>query len=449
MTLIVDPTDLNQADPNDATADFEIVINTTDKTITLRKEGNLSDDGVTGQALYSFLKDEWKADPDLIPYPFPMISITPEQFEFIAGWRLDNEVTRNLLRFAGWREIDADNELTRQYMNVTSLGNIDAQDTPYFAFTGDTTKTDFSFPGPVNQAVQVYGDIDNGGFDKRDIELTTFIRIQGKVYGQATTASIGLPSLNYIANRFPLAEAINSKIVATDTQIESNTPYTGMSITYGAAQHEIDTVGTDRNFAVTVEGGGGTLEQINEFVAHALRQTSDIDSGGSGKFGVLSDVLMSFLGNTLKTKTGVYVNNFDANDTNRIIFTDTGGDERTFPFVASGTLNFNQNLQDDAQATYHLFFADTYGTAGATKVKNRSNEDITGAINGAAAISFDFDYDNNVQQGRTPSEDAAVIAVAIGLESAQYVSAAATIGKANGQSISLVAPLERNYSNPI
>ena len=67
------------------------------------------------------------------------------------------------------------------------------------------------------------------------------------------------------------------------------------------------------------------------------------------------------------------------------------------------------------------------------------------------SIGFDFDYDNNVQQGRAPDTDADldvdVIVVAIGLESAQYVSATATIGRASGQNVSLVAPLERNYSN--
>ena len=47
----------------------------------------MSNDGVTGQAFYSFLKEEWKTDASLIPYPFPMVSITPEQFEFIDGWR--------------------------------------------------------------------------------------------------------------------------------------------------------------------------------------------------------------------------------------------------------------------------------------------------------------------------------------------------------------------------
>lgn len=52
MALIIDPDDLNQG--------TEVTINTTAKTIALNVAGNLSDDGATGQAFYSFLKEECK-----------------------------------------------------------------------------------------------------------------------------------------------------------------------------------------------------------------------------------------------------------------------------------------------------------------------------------------------------------------------------------------------------
>ena len=163
----------------------------------------------------------------------------------------------------------------------------------------------------------------------------------------------------------------------------------------------------------------------------------------------MSDELLAFLGSTLKTKQGVYVDDFQANDTNRIIFTDNGGVERTFPFVASGSLNFNQNLVNDLDSSYHVFFTDTFGTAGATIVQDNDGFDLTGLVSGNDSISFSFDYDGNTQQGRTAGTDADVTVVAIGLNSAQYVVATSTIGRASGQTISLVAPLERNYSNPV
>ncbi len=51
MALIIDPDNLNQG--------TEVVIVEGSKTIQLLVAGNLSTDGVTGQALYSFLKEEF------------------------------------------------------------------------------------------------------------------------------------------------------------------------------------------------------------------------------------------------------------------------------------------------------------------------------------------------------------------------------------------------------
>jgi hypothetical protein len=437
MALITDPDDLNQG--------TEVTISTGAKTIALTVSGNLSNDGVTGQAFYSFLKEEWKNDSSLIPYSFPMVSITPEQFEFIEGWKPANDTTRNLLRSAGWREINASDVVNREYMGVISLGNIDSSNTAYFAFSSDTAKTDFNFAGTVNQGIQTFGDAPNGNFDKRSDTLTLYIRSQGNTYASATSTSIGLTSLNYIANRFPLAEATDSKISASDVTISSSAPYTGMSITYGAVTRSIG--GVSYNFNIVVDGNNGTTQQIYEFVQYSLRLATDIDAGAGSQVGFLADDLMRFEGDTLKTTTGVAIDNFLAGDRNNLVFKDTGGTDRTFPFLATGTLSFNTNLVNDASAIYRMFFTSGFGTGSAVIVDDNSGTDISGNISGSSTISFDFDYDGNSQGGRTPGTDANVTVVAIGLNTAQYVSTTATIGKATGQNISLVAPLERNYSN--
>jgi hypothetical protein len=437
MALIIDPDNLNQG--------TEITISTSAKTIALNVTGNLSNDGVTMQALYSFLKEEWKSDGNLIPYPFPMVSITPEQFEFIEGWVPSNDTTRNLIRSAGWREINDSDAIEREYMGIISLGNIDNTDTAYYAFSTDTSKTDFDFTGPINQAIQTFGDSSNGNIDKRSDTLTVYIRAQGKTYGSATSTSIGLTALNYIANRFPLAESADSKVTASDSTISTTAPYTGMSITYGAVTRSIG--GVSYNFGVVVDGNQGTAEQIYEFVQYSLRLSSDIDAGAGSQDGSLADSLMSFAGEALNTTTGVYIDDFQTNDTNRLSFTDTGGTVRTFPFVAAGTISFNANLVSDSDAIYRMFFTSGFGTGSALLVDNNSGVDISGTIGGNETIAFDFDYDGNTQGGRTAGTDASVTVVAIGLDTAQYVSATATITRATGQNISLVAPLERNYGN--
>lgn len=438
MALIIDPDDLNQG--------TEVTINTTAKTIALNVAGNLSDDGATGQAFYSFLKEEWKNDASLIAYNFPMVSITPEQFEFVEGWTPANDTTRNLLRNAGWREINASDVLEREYMGIISLGNIDATSTAYYAFSSDTAKTDFNFTGPVNQAIQTFGDASNGNFDKRNDTLTVYIRSQGKTYASATSTSIGLTALNYIANRFPLAEAVDSKISASDSTIATTAPYTGMSITYGATTRTIG--GTSYNFNIVVDGNSGTTQQIYEFGQYSLRQSSDIDAGAGTQVGLLANDLLKFEGDTLKTTQGVAIDDYQNTDRNNLVFTDTGGTERTFPFLATGTILFNANLQNDSDAIYRMFFDSGFGTASAILVDDNSGTDISGTVGGSASVAFDFAYDENTQGGRTAGTDAAVKVVAMGLDQAQHVIADATITRATGQNISLVAPFERNYSNP-
>jgi len=79
-------------------------------------------------------------------------------------------------------------------------------------------------------------------------------------------------------------------------------------------------------------------------------------------------------------------------------------------------------------------------------VNNNAGSPIQGTISGASA-SFDFDYDNNVQGGRTAATNAAIVLRAIGLDTAQFVETTGTITRATGLSFSLVSSLERNYAN--
>jgi hypothetical protein len=83
---------------------------------------------------------------------------------------------------------------------------------------------------------------------------------------------------------------------------------------------------------------------------------------------------------------------------------------------------------------------------GAVIVDNNSAVDITGNV--AASVAFDFDYDNNTQGGRTAATDAEVVVRFTGTDTGQNTQTTHTITRAVGQSISVVAGLERNYSNP-
>ena len=448
MAIINDPDDLNQG--------VEITIDTTGKQITLNLAGNLSNDGVTLQAVFSFLKEEWKSDPALIAYDFPISGpgAVGEQFIFIDDWVPSNEQTRTLFRTAGWREVTSANVIKREYLAPISLGNtaigltIDAGDTAYYAFATDTAKTDFDFDGPVNQGIQSFGDSANGNFDKRSEELKLFIRTQGKIYNQSSTTAIGVTGdTTFIAYSFPLSESNDLKITASDATIDSTEPYLSMSITYGTVVRNVGGVNYTFDTAV-IDGNNAPKEQIYEYVQRQLRKPTDIDANGSGVIGELADSLLSFVGDTLVTAQGVWIDNFNANDTNSITFTDSTGAEITFPFVASGQFNFNAVLQSDPEAVFRLFFADSYGTPTAITVNDNDGNPIAGNVGGNPSLAFTFDYDGNVQGGRAPGTDAPVIAVSIGEENSQYVRAEGLIVRASGQTLAFVAAQERNYANP-
>lgn len=234
-----------------------------------------------------------------------------------------------------------------------------------------------------------------------------------------------------------------------------------------------------------VTANGGTDRQVYDWLQRQLRVTGvgkdggvlDINANdstttaqrlGTSIYGNIAELLGEYVGDTLKTKGGVSLTGFDANSTNSLVFRDITKDgggvnaltrlpvtttERTFPFVAAGNLVFSQNLVDEANADtkYTMYFTTNTGgnfdSSSAIIVDNNAGTDITGQIT-AGTISWDFDYTNNVQGGRTPDTNADVTVVAQGLSGATWVLVTHTITKTTGQTITVTADDERNYSNP-
>jgi hypothetical protein len=390
--------------------------------------------------LYSFLKEEWKNDANLIKYPFPMEAITPEQFEFKNGWTYADATTRNLFRNGGFAVKDANGNSQEEFIGVVTLGSIDESDQVYFQQAIDGASNDIVLTGAVNQCVKVYGDASHGDFDYRDY-MKVFVREQAKQYAQASHSDIGVSSFTYQAYRFPLANSDDLKITHDDTTADAY----GITVDYTTTVTR--TIGSsDYSFDVVIDGNNRTAEEIYEAVQSALRKNSDIDDGVGTVIGKTTDSLLRFVGDTLVTSTGVYIDNFQAVDTNRIEFYDNTGAKRVFPYVASGSITFNDNLVNDGSAIYRMFFSEDYGTASATIVDDNSGSGISGDITGSTVL-FNFDYDGNVQGGRTAGTDANVTVVAIGLSTGQYVKATSTLTRSNANNISLVASLERNYAN--
>ena len=482
MAKIVDPDQLNQG--------TEVEFLTGSLQIKLNTAGNLSTDGVSLQALYSFIKEEWKNDDNLIKFPFPMLSITTEQFEFINGWDLSGSATISALddtngswtyiKDGGWAVVNSAGNNTQEWMNLTTLGSFQAgTDQAYFyqSSSGDIVNT--FLPGEVNQGIQILssGSIAGEEFDYRSF-FKIYLREQGKVYAfYDLLAEQNLTAVTYRKFALPLANSLDLNIDATDNTITGSAPYTGMSITY-FTESFTRTIGAETpSFKVLINGNSGTKQQIYEFVQKQLRSGSgfDIDAGDNlaNVTGSVAEELLEFVGNTLKTKLqtdvggsgagGVYIDNFQAADTNDLAFVDNTGTEKTFPFVAAGNLLFNTFLQQDSDAIYKVFFTNDnagdntgrdFGTQNAIIINDNSGNPLTGSVDTSASLEFDYDFDGNIQRGNasTGSGQGTLVpftGVAIGLNSAQYVVTTGTITRTTTNTISFVAAQERNYSNPL
>jgi hypothetical protein len=528
MPLIVDPDNLNQG--------TEVAFNTSAKTITLSESGNLSTDGVTLKALYSFCKEEWKDDATLIPFEFPFVPITDESFELVEGWDFANDASRYLIRTAGWAVKNTSGNTTQEWAGIVGLGSIEADDQLYFDQGAGATNVQLS--GQVNQAVQTLSD-PNGdgaygdGFDRR-ASFDLYVREQAQIYGKSDLAAIGVTgNMQPIAYRFPLQTSSDSKVTVSDNDIDTLSPYTGMSVTFYSTSQSRDIAGTTYQFGIIVDANGGTAEQVYQWLQRQLRKATDIDAGASNQLGKLTDQFAEFIGDNLYTLLvtndqggggGVFIDNTQLVDINRYFFCDNSGAVHTAAFVAVTTIDFNGNLENDASAIWRMFYTTNptgnYGTANAVIVHaadevegtdisftapdliNSSSTDFTtaftvneyihvqgttsndgyykiasvttnqielvqqtistesagstftitqaamGDVSSQDFVEVSFDYDNNVQGGRTANTDADVTVVAIGLSTGQYVSVESTIARSKENSISLVAPLERNYSNP-
>jgi hypothetical protein len=353
----------------------------------------------------------------------------------------------------------------------------------------------------------------------------------GKLYSEynlLTEQSIS--ALEPVLYKLPLSNSNDLKITVADSVIDANAVYTGMKINYlkgvgfetwqnthvypagsvvkdnltgrwkfSAAGGTSSGTSTANDVGVVdwaaydgekqigasyyafnriLTANNGTDLQVYNWAQRQLRKTTDINANDSTTVnqrsaltmnGDVSELLLEYVGDTLKTKPGLLITGFNTNSTNSIKFrpitVDSGGvdtntylpigvtTEVNYPFVAAGNLVFSTNLvnETDSNTKYTMYFSNAGGNAfdssNAIIVHNNAGVDITGEIT-SGTIGWDFDYDNNEQGTRTKGEDAAIVVVAQGLPGATWVLTEYTITRTTGQTVSVNADDERNYSNP-
>ena len=449
MAKIISPSQLNVG--------TELTINTTAKTFTLNVAGNLvAKDGVSFQALYSKFIQLWETTAyNKFEFGFYAIDALSGQFQIgtngqtFNGWKPANDATRQMIRDGGWSEFSATGQLLRQYVGIVSLGEVNTGAQLYYQKTLNGVSSNFTFADEVNEGIQVFGDVTNGSFDNRSF-FKGYVREQGKKYKDSVLTDTGKTSTGANIVNLLLSNEDDLKIQVSDSTVVSSTPYTNINVEYFATDQNRTIGGVSYPFRTIINGANATAEQIYTKIQYLLRQGTDIDNGTGTIVGKTANLLLNFVGDTLMTTTGVYIDNYNTNDVNRLVFTDKNGVTRTEPFTATGTLNFNSFLTLGGTGYYRMYFTDLsgvadYGLAGAVTVNNASGTGIFGSIS-SSSIPFSFAYDSNSQGGRTPGTDAQVTIVAGNAGSAKPVVTTYTITKSTGQGISLVAENDRAYT---
>jgi len=435
----------------------ELTIDEGAKTFTLNVAGNLvAKDGVTLQALYSKFVELW-ATATYQDSPFPMYAIDAlsGQFQFgtdgstFNGWKPANDTTRQMLRDGGWSEYSDLGVLNRQYVGIVALASgFPAGSQFFYQKVSGGAAASFTFTDAPNEGIQVFGDATNGAFDSRTY-FKIFCREYNYTYDDAILSDIGSTATGPFKLSLPLSVGSDLKISANDAAM-SGAPYSSVTATYFGSDQTKTIGGGSYPFRVVIEGASATLEQIYTKIQYLLRQNADMDAGAGTVTGKTANPLCYFVGDTLYTTQGVFINNLAAADTNRVVFLDQNSVARSYPYVAAGKISANASLIG-AGSYYRLFFTtlpgltNDYGESGAVTVKDNAGVDITGTIS-SGSIDFTFDYDNNVQGGRTAGTEAAVTLVAGRPGSAKPVVATGTLSRSKGISLSLVAEADRVYA---
>lgn len=444
-----------------------LVINETTKTIQFLEAGGLVfKDGVSWQALYSKLVDLWaSATYQDSPFPCYAIDALSGQFQIgtdgttYSGWSFADDTTRNTLRDGGWSEYSAAGVLVQQFAGFIGLGSIGPAGTvqPYYQLTSTDAPTNFPFTDQFNVGVKVYGDATHGNFDKRTY-AKCFVREYAKKYKSSVLADTGSTSTGANKQNFLVSNEDDLKIItllgstqATGDSAMSSGVYSGITVAYYSADQNRTIGGTQYPFRIIITGNGGTLEQIYAKIQYLLRQNSNINTGGTAGTitGKTASELLSFVGDTLVTAQGVYIDGVLAADSNRVEFYDQNNVKRTNPYTAAGTMTFNSPLVG-AGSSYRLMFTtgpsagDDFGESGAITVKDASGTPITGTIS-ATSIAFTFDYDGDTYGG-TAGTDKAVTLIGIKPGTGKYVAATGTLTRSKAIALSLVAEQDRVYS---
>ncbi len=446
-------------DPDLLVVGTELALDTAAKTFTLSATGNLvAKDGVSGQALYSKFLELWET-ATYNKYDFPMYVVGDPRAGMFAigydgtsynGWKPGNAATRQMIRDIGWSEYTAAGAKTREHVGiVVGASGVPAGEQFYYQKESGGAAINFTFTDAPNEAIQVFGDATNGNFDHRAF-FKVFCRPYNYVFDDTVLGDVFETATGPYKIGFAINSAPETKITAADGAM-AGAPYSGITAAFYSAGQTRAVGGVNRTFSRIVQGNDATAEQIYTKHNYLLRQNANINTGGTAGTvnGKTCDSFMWFVGDKLYVRG--YIDGYNANDINRIVFIDDSGVERTEPFTAAGIFAFDDSFVGGVFRSYFASGAqagNNFGEASALTVKDAANADLAGAIT-SASMPFTYAYDANVQRGAgTAGTDVflRVFALKKGSTKPRFVNF--TLTRNVGQTISFAAEADRGYLNP-
>jgi len=380
MAKIIDPDDLvPSSTEGNLGVDGNIWLDTTLKTFELAPYGELAaKTGVTGNAIWAKFIDLW-ATASYQPFPFPMNILDARSGQYIFGqdpggsyngWKPEGDVTRQMIRDAGWSEYNASGDHQRQYVGIVALASgFPGGAQLYYQKATAEAAADFTFDDAPNEAIQVFGDVYNGDFDDRTF-FKLFCREEAYLYDDAVLGDVGETATGAYKIQLPIAVGSDLNITDTDTNVGANSPYTQIVIKYfdTAYQKDVDLDATPRSFGIVVDVG--THSGVDGVVVASPANILTTAEGG-----ITPDL---YNGGTLTIHTGT--------DAGRIVSI-TDCDATTITVDASPALSADTGLCFTAQrATPIVATLKEIYTKVQYQLRQDSNiNDIGGTINGKTA----------------------------------------------------------------
>jgi len=300
MAKLTDPDDLVVSSSiGNLGVDGNIFLDTAAKTFTLGAYGVLvAKDGVTGNAIWAKFVDLWTTST-YQPFPFPMNVLDARSGQYIFGqdpggsfngWKPANDVTRQMIRDAGFEEYSAAGALNRVYVGLVALASgFPALSQFYYQKVSGGASANFTYTDAPNEAIQVYGDASNGNFDSRAY-FKLYCREYSYKYDDAILSDVGETGTGPYKVSLPISVSSDLDITDIDGNVSTISPYTSIKIKYfsQAFTRDIESA-TGRNFGIVIDvdcnsgvdgsapGGGSVLTSatggmtVNEFAGGSLK----------------------------------------------------------------------------------------------------------------------------------------------------------------------------------